>query len=414
MNPITRKGNQYIFHPHPGQSKALRSKARFILLLAGTQSGKTILGPIWMKNEIQRCGSGDYLVVAPTYPLMQKKVLPEFLKIFGKFGTYHKSDRIFELNTGGIRALIFFGHAQDPDSLESATAKAAWCDESGQKKFRFGSWEAILRRLSIHQGRCLHTTTPYTLGWLKNELHDKADGKTIDLIQFDSLMNPAFPRDEYEWQRQRMPKWKFNMMYRGMFERPLGMIYDCFDEENKCDRFTIPPVWKKLAGFDFGGINTAAVKIAYDPKSEKYYIYEAYKQGSKTAKEHVLAFNPQKEAITAYGGSWSEDQWRKEFNTGGLYIQKPPIRDVEVGIQRVYELIKLNKLIIFNDLIEVVDDIENYSREIDQEGNVTEKIEDKETFHFSDAIRYFACGVTNSRPSRTTSIKLGVSKHKRR
>src|ERR1019366_2280681 len=46
---------------------------------------------------------------------------------------------------------VLFGHAGDPDSLESATIKAAWLDECGQNSFRLASYEAILGRLSIHQ-----------------------------------------------------------------------------------------------------------------------------------------------------------------------------------------------------------------------------------------------------------------------
>lgn len=358
----------------------------------------TILGPIWLKNEIKRKGSGDYIVAAPTYPLMQKKVLPEFLKIFKEFGNYRTADRIFELDTGGIKANIFFGHAQDPDSLESATAKGAWCDEAGQKKFKYGSWEAIIRRLSIHQGRALITTTPYTLGWLKNELHDKADGDYIELIQFDSRMNPAFPDEEYYRQKERMPGWKFNMMYKGIFTRPAGMIYDCFDDDNLCKRFSIPEDWKRFLGVDFGGVNTVAVKLAEDPETGKYYIYDFYKDGGKTAKQHANAIQGSR-PFTAYGGSWSEDQWRDEFKAGGLKIHKPPIKDVEVGIDRVYAMFKANKLIVFDDLMAVRNDIESYSRELDEEQQPTEKIEDKETFHICDGIRYIASYIEGHKPS---------------
>jgi len=389
MNPIQKiRDDKYVFKAHKGQWQALNSTARFILLLAGTQSGKTVTGPLWLKNEIKRKGKGDYIVAAPTYPLMQKKVLPEFLKIFDPFGNYQKGDRIFQLDTGGIKANIFFGHAQDPDSLESATAKAAWLDEAGQKKFKYGSWEAIIRRLSIHQGRALITTTPYVLGWLKSEIHDKADGEYIELIQFDSLTNPAFPEEEYRRQQDHMPRWKFNMMYKGIFERPAGMIYDCFDEKNKCKRFSVPPGWKRYIGLDFGGVNTVCVYIAEDHEDHTLYAYDSYKDGGKTAAEHAKSITGSRNGYTAYGGSWSEDQWRDEFKAGRLYIHKPPIKDVEVGIDRVYSLFKAGRLIVFDDLKELISDLESYSRELDDQNKPTEKIEDKQSFHHCDAMRY--------------------------
>lgn len=381
------KDNYLAFRCHEGQQRVMDSKARFILTLAGTQSGKTVVGPWWLLREIQLRGQGDYLVVSPNYPLMQKKVVPEVISLFQtklRLGEYHKADRIFE--TKDVK--IFFGHAQDPDSLESATAKAIWCDEAGQKKFKFGSWEALLRRAAIHRARILITTTPYTLGWLKNELHDKADQEDIDLIQFNSLSNPVFPKEEYDNRQATMPRWKFNMMYRGIFDRPAGMIYDCFTKEHKVKRFSIPDMWKRFAGIDFGGVNTAAVMVAQDPESKKFYIYRSYKAGSRTAEQHAKEILKSEPPLLAYGGSWGEDQWRREFDKGDLFIHKPPIKDVEVGIDRVYSLFRQDRLFIFDDLSEVIDDLESYSRELDDMGEPTEKIEDKETFHFCDAIRY--------------------------
>ena len=391
---------------HAGQLRALDSKKRFILILSGTQSGKTSFGPYWLYEEIQRRGPGDYLVATPTFTLLELKALSEFKRLFEErlqLGKYKGSpSRVFQFSPQGEEVIfgstqknptrILFGHAQDPESLESATIKAAWLDEAGQKKFKRGSWEAIQRRLSIHEGRILITTTPYLLGWLKNELHDKAlsdpDGD-VDLIQFESVMNPAFPHSEYERMRDTLPRWKFNMMYRGIFERPAGMIYDCFDDANKVKRFTIPDDWPRYAGIDFGGVNTAAVFIAEDPKTQRLYLYRTYHKGEMTAKEHAVKMKAGEPGrITAYGGAASEKQWRSEFRSAGLYIHKPPVSEVEVGIDRVYGLFKTNRLSVFDDLRDILDDIESYSRELDDNGEPTEKIEDKETYHRLDGLRY--------------------------
>src|SRR5207247_1334398 len=112
--------------------------------------------------------------------------------------------------------VVIFCHANDPESLESATAKAAWCDEAGQNRFRLGSWEAIQRRLALHSGRVLVTSTPYNLGWMKQKLWDpwEASGKNhpeIDVIRFDSTENPSFPPAEFERARRELPLWRFNL-----------------------------------------------------------------------------------------------------------------------------------------------------------------------------------------------------------
>ena len=124
------------YHFHAGQIKALESKGRTVLVLAGTQGGKTVMGPVWLLNEIKKAGPGDYLAVAPTYPLMQKKMLPEFKRVWQeelRLGEYvggaikefrvdpRQQEKLlrgtpFEGDTTPTRVL--FGHAQDPDSSD--------------------------------------------------------------------------------------------------------------------------------------------------------------------------------------------------------------------------------------------------------------------------------------------------------
>lgn len=419
------------FRPHRGQWRAWNSKRRFIGVIAGTQSGKTSFGPHWLYREIKDCGTGDYLVVTPTFALLEKKALPEFLKVFKRWlrlGTYVSSPvRKFTFSEYGSRVtfgsydpdkptVVFFGYAEDPESLESATAKAAWLDEAGQKKFKLASWEAILRRLSLAQGRALITTTPYDLGWLKQQIYDrwklaKAEGTACDydIINFDSTENPIFPKAEFERARAELPGWKFDLFYRGIFTRPAGQIYDSFIDEyqpfgHKCKRFAIPANWPRFLGLDFGAVNTAGMFYAQEldgdgKRVDRYFAYREYHAGSRTAKEHKEALLRGEPRIpVCVGGSHSEDQWRDEFKAAGLPVLEPPIADVELGITRVYGVHKRGELIVFDDLATYLDQKVRYSRVLDENGEPTEAIEDKATFHQLDAERYILAHLFNDRP----------------
>jgi hypothetical protein len=401
----------------------MNSTARFIAVLAGTQGGKTSFGPFWLSEEIADKGPGDYLIVTPTYPLLKLKALPVFLNLFKtilNLGDYQKSDKVFtfdalgEIRTWGAEqetpTRVIFGHAQDPESLESATAKSAWLDEAGQNKFKLSSYEAIIRRLSLAQGRILITTTPYNLGWLKQLLWDNRDNDPdIEVIRFDSTENPAFPQEEMNRIKRmvadgRYPEWKFKMFYKAIFTRPAGMIYDNFnDEHNKIAPFVIPDHWPRYLGLDFGGVNTAGVFLAHKPDTNDYYLYREYLTGGRTAEEHAKAIlrgeanNP-----VCYGGSKSEGQWRMEFNKGGLTVREPTISDVEVGINRVYSLVP--DLYIFSTCSGVLDEFGTYARELDDMGEPTEKIADKETFHRLDALRYIASKLVN----QSADVRVGA------
>jgi hypothetical protein len=381
---------------HPGQWRAYDSAARFTAVIAGTQSGKTSFGPLWLYREIMQRGPGDYMVVTPTFPLLELKALPEFKRIFEtilRLGTYTSSpSKKFTFHPEIMpETAVIFGYASDPDSLESATAKAAWLDEAGQKKFKLASWEAIQRRLSLAQGRALITTTPYDLGWLKQKIYDpwSKGNKDYQVVRFDSTENPAFPVEEFERARRELPGWKFNMFYRGMFERPAGLIYDCFNEvKHKCPRFPIPAHWPRFLGLDFGGVNTAGLFIAREPGTSRLYYYREYKAGGRTAKEHTRLLLKDEPMPTCAGGSKSEGQWRDEFRAAGLPIKEPVITDVEVGIDRVYGAHKRDEIIVFDDLEGYLEEKLTYSRKLDEMGEPTEDIEDKNAFHFMDAERY--------------------------
>jgi hypothetical protein len=404
---------------HAGQAKAWRSDARFVVVLAGTQSGKTSWGPLWLKREIDRCGGGDYLAVTASYDLFKLKMLPALRETFEgvyDIGRYWSGDRIIELRdpvTGQFLAKraddpmwgrIILRSAESGAGLESNTAKGAWGDEAGQDGFTLTTWEAILRRLSLSVGRCLLTTTIYNLGWLKQTLYDRRDSDpSIQVIQFDSIANPAFPRAEWERAKATLPAWKFNMFYRGRYERPAGLIYDSFDEvQHVCPPFAIPPEWPRYMGLDFGGVNTAAVFLAAELRRRdddgdwdleaptgRYYLYREYLAGGRTGAGHAAKLLSGEPTMPiCVGGSKSEGQWRREFRAGGLPIREPDISEVEVGINRVYGGFKTNKLIIFDDLAGLLDEVRSYSRKLDAAGEPTEQIEDKETYHRLDALRY--------------------------
>ena len=369
------KGGKWVINPHPGQRKALESEARIILVLSGSQGGKTEIGPVWLNQEMNRRGIGDYIACTTTFPLMDLKMQPALSNFFvGKLGiaNWKEAKKLFEINSGKLEgSRLILASAVNPESVEAATAKAAWLDEAGMNKFDRGTWDAILRRLTVNEGRILITTTPYNFGWLKREVYDRWEegDKSIEVIQFPSIMNPAFPMQEWERQRARMPPWKFQMFHEGKFTKPVGLVYDCFDKERSIvSPFPLPSAWPRFVGLDFGGRNTAALWYAQDPNTGYLYAYREYIQGGMVAAEHarmLKEISGQENIIKRVGGAWSEDQWRMEFSAAGWPIIKPTIKDIEVGISRVYGWHKINKLFVFKSLVRYIDQKLRYAYSLD-------------------------------------------------
>jgi len=428
-------------HFHPGQLRAWNSKKRFVFILAGTQSGKTSFGPWWLLREIQRRGKGDYLAVTANYDLFKLKMLPEIRLVFEhtlKIGRFWTAERILEIAdpSGKFKA----SSSSDPmwariilrsavggsrradvgvSSLESSTAKAAWIDECGLPDFTSEAYDAILRRLSLTQGRLLGTTTLYNVNWLKPKVYIpflKGD-PDIDVIQFDSLLNPAFPREEYERAKRALPAWKFDMLYRGRFARPAGMIFADFNEATHIVKpFRIPSSWRRFVGIDPGPLHTATIWIAEKPSKSKkqpskFYVYRVTLEGDLTTQQHaqLLLERSKGENITKFvGGARSELQFRLDYRAAGIQIVRPPFTDVEAGIDRVVQLLREHRLFFFENcelrsphssssvLPTIFDELNQYARKLGPDGEPTTEIENKEQFHRLDALRYAISIVSQS------------------
>lgn len=410
MNLWKIENGKLVLDQHFGQSQAWESLRRFIFVLAGTQSGKTSWLSWWLWREILQTaspqGGNDYIATTASYDLFKLKFLPEIRLVFEhllKIGRYWSGERIIELKdpVKGFWAKrvddpmwgrIILRSAASPAGLESATAKAAILDEAGQDEYTLETWEAVLRRLSLHQGRVCAATTLYNLGWIKSEIYDawRNGDKDIDVIQFASIQNPAFPRAEFERARSKMQNWRFAMFYLGQYAKPAGLIYSAFTDDMLVDPFPIPYDWDRVTGVDFGGANTATLYLAQDPDSEIWYAYKESLEGDKSSAEHVESAEVTGESHVFVGGAGSETQYRMDWTFAGLPVLEPPIKEVENGIDKVTELMKTDKFRVFRSLSGLRDELGSYRRKLDTAGNPTEEIMDKRKYHRLDALRYAA------------------------
>jgi hypothetical protein len=447
------------FNWHFGQRIVWESEKRFVIALCGRQVGKTVIGPPWMMREMKRRGPGEYLVVGPHAKLLERKVVREWCMYFETalgLGTY--TDMTFRFNDKGEKFLhgdkadplnptiVYFGHAKNPELLESITALAVWMDEPGQESFKQESMQAIEGRTSTTGGRILMTTTPYNFGWLKKDYVDewksapelpphieyvlkegllekyvieRHDHPDIDVVRFESRLNPAFTRAEWErfhnYYSRVNQMWKFDMFYRAIFTRPAGQIFSAFDEKRHVvDRFSLSHEWERYLGLDLGGVHTAGVFSALVPPElhdhpanaplppSQHFFYRTYKnyEGGKSIKQRVKELRVGEPAkITAAGGSLSEDQWRIEYAQAGLQLLPPLFREVDVGNAAVNDAFASDRYVIFRDQTELIEQVIEYAYELDDDGNPTEKIANKSSQHLADALRYHAVRFARARRS---------------
>ena len=428
---IERESDRVILNLHGGQSRAWQSDAQVLLVLAGTQSGKTSFMPMWQYREVCKTDPNeecDHLAASATYDMMRLKMLPEYIKYFVehlRWGTYKASDRVIVSHNGKQR--IIFRTAESDSGLESSTAFSAVLDEWGLASVTIDKFEAVQRRLSLATarggGRILIGTTPYCENWVKLCVYDRWKGGDphYDVVQFRSTDNPVFPHAEYDRMRNTLPNWKFEMMYNGEFTRPAGLIYTDyldsyaeFDESsgawagggNLVKAFSVPSVWLRDIGIDFGeSDHCARIWAAEDPTTHYAYIYRDQLGGGLTGAEYAREAVSYKEPIRqAVGGASSEDDWRLRWGQAGLGVGEPLIRDVEAGIDHGNALFKQRRMFVMDTCTRLRSELATYSRELDAAGEPTAKIADKQKFHLCDAYRYLASRYPLDAPKFTKPV----------
>jgi Phage terminase large subunit len=390
---------------HAGQVDAWMSPARHVFVIAGTGGGKTILAPRWMYREVARFAAEDpqtqnYLVFAPSYKVLKRATLPAYLRFFQTLGLgrFKRGDLVYEVRNG---ANVYFGSCDNPESLEGLHVRAAHGDEIGQDSVSLAVWETVRRRLGFYEGRFLGTTTPYNMGWLKRNVVDPyraGNAPDTDIVSFSSIANPAYPEDEFRRRRRDMPAWAFRMFHLGEFERPLGLVYDVFDEaRHVVEPFRIPQSWPRAAAMDFGLKDpTAALFGAHDPDHDVIYLYAEYKRAARATKEHAADI---KRIAAGIVGRWWGDpedpQLIVDYKGHGLPLI-PGNNDLLGGIQEVYSRLATDRLRVFRGMLpHWQDEVERYQwhRAADQEEATKDKPKDGDN-HLLDTTRYLCLGLS--------------------
>jgi hypothetical protein len=386
-----------------GQARILTNFTDPILAaIAGTGGGKTMTGYWWLHSRMETYPGYTWGMAEPTYKMLDRIILnssdperPTLEQYFRKVGhhpAYSKGEGILRTDFGQI----YLYTAENPNTMQGAPLKGFWLDEGGQMMLL--AHETALQRVSMMEGQELITTTPYNLGWLLTEIVNKK-GRGIAVEQWRSIDRPGFPVASYEFMRDRLPDWRFRMLYDAQFEKPAGLIYSVFNEKIcVIDRFPIPKTWLVYSGHDFGPDNPAALFTACDPSTGNFFHFAEYLPGTGVSvHERVQAWKKIAEGyniIKRVGGAPSEEETRQAYNAHGWIISAPKITHVQPQIDKVVGMHQLNKIFVFRDLAHYLDEKRTFSRKLNESGEVTEQIDNEARYHLMASERYLLSDFT--------------------
>lgn len=369
----------------PYQARLLKSTKPYLALVGGTGAGKTWFLSRWLLAKMYKYPGHEWIVSSPTYNMLRREPWSKTKAFFRGIGLEFRENRAdMVMEVPDYQAVIYFISAEKPERMQGTHAKGIIGDEAGLYTEEW--WDTAVQRVGYHAGQILLLTTPYSAThWLKTKVVDPwlAGDPRYHVERPRTMDNPFYPREEIERARRSLPTWRFRMMYYGEFTRPEGLVYP---EVNYVDPFEIPPDWIRIRGVDFGFNNpTAVVWLAKDPQTERWYVYQSLKKTGMLTENLVEILKADGPDIPTY----CDPAGKTEIATLQRYgvDARSASNAVLPGILHVTSLFKSQRLFVFNNLLALRDEFEQYHWRKDRKGTELDEVV-KEHDHLMDALRY--------------------------
>ena len=363
--------------PHAKQQAFLEAGTRFVLAACGVQSGKSIAGSHKFLTRIRRDlethkGPLNYWVVAPIWGLLyqSQRYLRELLAA-GRPKWSGLSNGIYSTcQTGRVR--VSFRTAEHPDRLVSEPVNGMLVDEVARMKR--DAWSgALLGRLTATAGWAIACTSPLGQNWVYDEMYlpgrregevdydaDKVDSEWRSFVWY-SEDNPGVDRQLLEGRKKSMPEAMYNREFRADFTAFHGKVYEDLSKARHvrpCKAHDYPVI---AAAIDFGygpGHPGALVIAGVNPQKRIVAIAEEHLHEAWTPDqwlELLVSVAIRYPALRCVYADSARPDLMALFRSRqpGLLAGRrraldivPAIKDVQLGIMAVAELVHLDQLLI--------------------------------------------------------------------
>ena len=393
-----------VFVPHELQQAAIKSKARYMAIVAGVGGGKTRTGAIncWDRILADDNPTAFYLLVAPD-TINGEVMCEHFVAVAPRgwiknpAGRGPSYARTWDLRNG---ARVQFRSADKPEKIVARRANGIWVDEF--TILRAAAWRVSLRgRLSGtgkgSLGWAIFTGTPRGRNWAYDDIWcrtvegDDNHDENYEGYTWPSYMNPAVDQVDVEEARRNLPPAYFAREWGASWEAFHGRIYVQWDTGT----MSVPGLAQRPA--PVGTVHYCGVDWGY-AKPGCSLLARRLPSGVW----HVLAEVHEAEQLPGWWVEKIAGQWRsgkaktiwcdpaEPGRIATLVDEGMPARgadnSVAEGIRSVAKAIVQGRLLIDSSCVCTIRSMSEYRWKEDAKGNRKEEPE-KENDHGADGVR---------------------------
>jgi phage terminase large subunit-like protein len=319
--------------------------------------------------------------------------------------------------SGGVSTITFKSMEQGREKFQGKARHYVWLDEEPKTGDGYDIFsECRTRTMTIPNAQVLVTYTPL-LGMNELARYLLEDAKDIHLVNATWEDAPHIDKQTRESLIADMLPHEIEARSLGRPVIAQGLVYPFPEAQITCDPFTVPDNWAHVVGMDLGFTSgTTAILFAKDPKTGVVYIVSEYHKAELDRREHA------REIESKWGdgiyiaadpsGNRTESDGKKSIKVYKEDLQlniNLANNSVEIGVGKVYQMLKDGRLKIFKTCRGLLQEIRFY--QYGKDGKPMKKRD-----HHCDACRYGVMALEHAKPLyyfRNKRFKSGVS-HARR
>lgn len=405
---------------HRGQQAFINDPSMFRAAIAGIGGGKTEVGAFEAVRHCVRWPGMRGLVVAPTYRMLNRSTRLVLLKVASWWGDVlgvkeYKAEARIEFqnvrNAAGECSSVYFGHANDADSLRALEVGYFWIDEAPlctQEAFRVAMGR--IRQPGVpHRGWI--TGTPKGRNWVYRSFVEERDTwpekkqRTYGFHTWRTHANPLYQAEPdflTALEAEYGPGSDFYAQeIDASFVTFAGLVYREYDA-SRHDYTGAPPQFVRVvAGVDWGFRSPGCIVVlGEDPEGRVWLVDEVYERN------RVVAGKPgddwvsdakdlrDKWRITAFYADPEDANAIQQFGMEGLPVTKADNKRLP-GVKAVQALLATDRLrVVEGAAPNTVTEFGQYHWKTDPDGNPLEDADPAKEFdHAMDALRYGVMGI---------------------
>lgn len=367
---------------------------RFIVACLARRTGKTYIANI-IAQLVSLVPNSNVLLVSPNYNLstisweLQRSLIQKFDLEVSK---NNQKDRVITLENGSS---IRMGSISQVDSLVGRSYDLILFDEAALSQNGEDGFNIQLRPTLDKVGaKAIFISTPRGLHNYFKKFYDRGFSEEYPQwcsIHSDWKENPRAAEDDILEAKRTMSSAEFRQEYYADFTVYQGKIWD-FDSDTCVEDLSNFPYHQMdvIMGVDIGFKDpTAAIVLAYDWDTSKFYAIDEYYSAERTTSKHAAEIKKLEEKYNVSAifidsaAAQTRYDWAMDFEIATIGAKK----SVNDGIAAVGRAVDSKKLIVDPKCVKLLEALDQYQWK-DTEGLEKEKPLHNEASHMADALRY--------------------------